>query len=452
MSSIIELFKTSIIVGTLYTLTGPNLAALATLSGTDIINHRDDDSDDRKKEKRRTESFLLGIRWGIGNSLGILLVGSILIILQSGDPDDEWDWMDDWLHTMLQAFVGVFLLVLGIYGIVKALRNREFSLGANELDLEFKKSSMDSCSSVGLESAITEIVVNRIFDDGEDLSSDSDSNSKLPPQKIVPIQRRYSRADSIVDQMVTCLDANDGRTGDDNNLEDTLGLSEFDLKMWQAAKALTDNMMLYADDDWSFGSKSVEASIRTIDMGDDMRKMQQQMQDSDFMRSTPIPILTKEDDTKKTVTRTKCDSIKRSGSVPSSKQRSNNNLLKSMSRCGGCSYCTPGVLAVFAGLVHGLSGPGEVLGVVPAVQLRKAHLAILYLSTFCVTSTLVMGGFACFYGSVCKWLVSREGRKDEDASMSRVFLLEFGSACLSIVVSIIWLTLLAVGQLETSLQ
>jgi hypothetical protein len=440
MASIIELFKTSTIVGTLYTLNGPNLAALATLSGTDIINHRDDDSDDRKKEKQRTESFLLGIRWGIGNSLGILLVGTILISLQSGDPDDEWVWMDDWLHTMLQAFVGVFLLILGIYGIVKALRNREYSMGANESDLEFKKSSMDSCSSVGLESAITEIVVNRIFDDHDDISSDSDSNNpKLPPQKIVPMKKRYSiGTDSIVDQMVTCLDANDGRTSDDN-LEANLGLSEFDLKMWQAAKALTDNMMLYADDDWSFGSKSVEASIRTIDMSDDMRRMQQH---------GPIPILTKEDDTKKTVTRTKCDTSRKSGSASSSKQRSNNNLLKSMSRCGSCLYCTPGVLAVFAGLVHGLSGPGEVLGVVPAVQLKKAHLAILYLSTFCVTSTLVMGGFACFYGSVCKCLVSREGRKDEDASMSRVFLLEFGSACLSIVVGIIWLTLLAVGELD----
>lgn len=356
MASIIELLRTSMVVGALYTLTGPNLAALATLSGTDIINHRDDDSDDRKVEKRRIESFLLGIRWGIGNSLGILLVGGILISIQSGDPEDEWVWMDLWVRTMLQAFVGVFLLILGVYGMVKALKNREFSMSATTLDLEFKKSSMDSCSSVGLESAITEIVVNRIFDDGEELSSDSDSNSSpRPPVQHIPTQRRFSKADSIVDQMVTCLDASGGRTMGLDNVEENLGLSEFDLRMWKAAKALTDNMMLYADDDWSFGSKSVEASIKTIEMGGDVLKQQQS--DSDMLRS--IPVLTKEDDTKRPVTRTSsvANTSKRTCSTTSS-QEQNNNLLRKMSRCGGCLYCTPGVLAVFAGLVHGLSGPG----------------------------------------------------------------------------------------------
>jgi mevalonate pyrophosphate decarboxylase len=59
-----------------------------------------------------------------------------------------------------------------------------------------------------------------------------------------------------------------------------------------------------------------------------------------------------------------------------------------------------------------------------------------------------MGGFAAFYGSICKSLVGRTGTKDEDASLSRVFLIEFGSACLSMVVGIVWLTLLAVGQLD----
>jgi hypothetical protein len=434
MSSIVELLKTAMVVGTLYTLTGPNLAALATLSGTDIINRRDYDSDDhRKKKKRKVETFLLGIRWGIGNSIGILLVGGILISLQPNDPSGDWVWMDYWLRTMLQAFVGVFLLILGTYGLIKALRNREFSMGNK--DLEFKKSSVDSCSSVGLESAITEIVVNRIFDDGnEELSSDSDSSPRQ--QQHVPMQRRPT-TDSIVDQMVTCLDAS-GRSVD-VDVEETLGLSEFDLRMWKAAKALTDNMMLYADDDWSFGSKSVEASIKTIEMGGDTRKNAS----TDFIGSATMAVLTKEDDNKKPVTR--FDSSKCSDS--SSLQRSN-NLLRNMTRRGSCLYCTPAVLAVFAGIVHGLSGPGEVLGVIPAVQLKQVHLAVLYLSTFCVSSTLVMGGFAASYGSLCKWLVKRAGSKDEDASLSRVFLVEFGSACLSIVVGIVWLTLLAVGQLD----
>jgi hypothetical protein len=109
--------------------------------------------------------------------------------------------------------------------------------------------------------------------------------------------------------------------------------------------------------------------------------------------------------------------------------------------------CTPAVLAFFAGLVHGLSGPGEVLGVIPAVQLNTVQ-AILYLFSFCVTSTLVMGGFASFYGSLCKKLVERAGKKDESDSLSRAFLIELGSASLSVVIGIVWLTLLAVGELE----
>ncbi|KAL7518233.1 hypothetical protein ACHAWX_003079 [Stephanocyclus meneghinianus] len=440
MSATTELFLTAIIVGTLYTLTGPNLAALATLSGADILNHHldDDISDCNKKKKRKRESFLLGIRWGLGNSIGLLLVGGILIGLQN-DTSVEWVWMDYWVRTMLQAFVGVFLLILGTYGLVNALKNREFSMGTS--DLEFKKSDVESCS-VGLESAITEIVVNRIFDTVDDLSSDSGGS----PKPVKPrLKRGSSRSDSIVDQMVTCLDAS--RRDSTAGLEETLGLSEFDLRMWKAAKSLTDNMMLYADDDWSFGSKSMEASIQTIDMG-----IETEMNDPEFFRSDPVPVLTKEDDTKVPVTRTNARTrTTRLNQEAVAEAPDAQNTKKSdhlCSNCGFCVRCTPGVLAVFAGVIHGLSGPGEVLGVIPAVQLRRVHLAILYLGTFCITSTLVMGVFASFYSYVCRWLVERAGSKDEDASLSRVFLVEFGSACLSIVVGIVWLTLLAVGQLD----
>jgi dipeptide/tripeptide permease len=109
--------------------------------------------------------------------------------------------------------------------------------------------------------------------------------------------------------------------------------------------------------------------------------------------------------------------------------------------------CTPAVLAFLAGLFHSLSGPGEVLGVIPAMQLNTTH-AVLYLCTFCVTSALVMGGFVSFYGSLCKKLVERAGKKDERNGLSRAFLIEVGSASLSVVISIVWLTLLAVGELK----
>jgi len=46
-----------------------------------------------------------------------------------------------------------------------------------------------------------------------------------------------------------------------------------------------------------------------------------------------------------------------------------------------------------------------ILGVIPAAQLRDAKLASLYLGAFCLISTIVVGGFAAFYGNLSEWLV-----------------------------------------------
>ena len=102
-----------------------------------------------------------------------------------------------------------------------------------------------------------------------------------------------------------------------------------------------------------------------------------------------------------------------------------------------CCCCCPGV------------------GVIPAVQLKDAKLSAIYLSTFCATSTFTMGGFALLYGSFSTWLAGgeqsshrqqQEGRRSY--ARSRVFLVEAGSAMLSIAVGIIWLVLLSMGELE----
>lgn len=91
-------------------------------------------------------------------------------------------------------------------------------------------------------------------------------------------------------------------------------------------------------------------------------------------------------------------------------------------------------LACLAGIVHGLAGPGGVLGVIPAVQLKVARLAALYLLCFCVTSTITMGTFAYLYGA-CSMRVPD-------------FLIESLSAALSLLVGILWLVLLSLGKLE----
>ena len=89
------------------------------------------------------------------------------------------------------------------------------------------------------------------------------------------------------------------------------------------------------------------------------------------------------------------------------------------------------------GTVHGVAGPGGILGVLPAVQLRDGRKASLYLFVFCFTSILVMGCFAAFYGG----LTHRLGLTiTQLTSYLRVF-----SSFLSIAVGILWITLSALG-------
>ena len=106
--------------------------------------------------------------------------------------------------------------------------------------------------------------------------------------------------------------------------------------------------------------------------------------------------------------------------------------------------CNPGHLAIATGILHGVAGPGGILGVIPAVQMQDAWNASVYLVTFCLTSTFVMGGFAAFYGSLSRWLAGSDGRIGDD----RVYVVEIGSALLSLCVGFVWLTLLSFGKLD----
>jgi hypothetical protein len=264
MLTLTDLLNTSALVGALYALTGPNLAAIATLAGTDIVGHPHVELYNGRKKRRRTaDAFALGLNWGIGSSISIILVGGILIC---GDPNEDWIWMGDWARIVMQAFVGVFSLILGIYGLVKALKNREHNMGTTADDLSFKKKSRfeeDSTSSAGHASEITEIVVNKVFTDVEELSFNSDGSGSRHRQDKPATRHVSGLDDSIVDKMNVCLDTS---YRSQTNVEETLGLSEFDMRMWRAAKSLTDNIMLYADDDYSC-SKSLQESVNTIELG-----------------------------------------------------------------------------------------------------------------------------------------------------------------------------------------
>lgn len=98
------------------------------------------------------------------------------------------------------------------------------------------------------------------------------------------------------------------------------------------------------------------------------------------------------------------------------------------------------VMAVCVGIVHGIAGPGGILGVMPAVALHSWVKSSVYLGSFCGSSILVMGLFAASYGACTarcagdSWRVRR--------------CLSLFSAALAFAVGVLWLVLLRLGILE----
>lgn len=117
-------------------------------------------------------------------------------------------------------------------------------------------------------------------------------------------------------------------------------------------------------------------------------------------------------------------------------------LLQRYRRCRHVDIESPLVqrlVAFSVGIVHGIAGPGGVLGVLPAARLHSWSKATIYLGTFCLTSTFIMGCFAALYGEC----TSRLG-----AAAKIEYRLELFSASCSIVVGVLWLSLIFAGKLD----
>jgi hypothetical protein len=103
-------------------------------------------------------------------------------------------------------------------------------------------------------------------------------------------------------------------------------------------------------------------------------------------------------------------------------------------------------MALLAGIVHGLAGPGIFF-----FAFFDGHLLALYVSYFCIASTLTMSIFAGLYGFCSSRLVYLR-RQPFVSGSYRVgvweFRIECASACLSIIVGVLWLILLSTGKLH----
>ena len=397
-----ELFTTGVVMGIIHVLTGPDhLSALATLCGSRIYH-----------TSARCNAFLLGVRWGVGHSLGLLMVGGTLIAIEESSA--KWIAMDPTVCDVLEGFVGVFMLGLGAYGIARAERNRA-------------ESAVNDIGGPG-DSSGEDLKLNEASGRGGD---DDGGDVEMPPQSAARSPGRSGLRDSIVGRMEEVL--------------------EFDK----------------SESDRHVSISGTEHSLKTVSTGlvpdpaDDAKRnafqqqQRQQQSNGDGRPQVPTRLLS---------ATSLMNNHTGGGGGDEGYSYVHGRLLSRLTRpCRDDNrrrwwfradergrHFTPGALALAAGVLHGVAGPGGVLGVIPAVQLKDARLASAYLITFCVTSTLVMGGFAAFYGTLSEWLAG--GRRVGSDGIGggggdRVYMVEIGSALLSLCVGVIWLVLLSLGKL-----
>jgi len=505
----LDLINTGIVMGFIHVLTGPDhLAAVATLVGTSLSSSST--TEGRDQGSRRMSNFLLGIKWGIGHSVGLLVVGSVLIAIESGSST-QWISMDDAVQFVLDIIVGLAMLCLGCYGMIRAIKHRnehedvEFNNRRERSDDDKEEESIElnaktvpspssrrastttrrSNSGRGSKSSSrkSRSNSNSIREEEEDsnllstaAAQDEDSSFFKDPEMAMDYRRASME---IIHQMSEVLnrDGDSLRRGD-STVVDPGDTADVEKRILAAAKSLHQNSDL--SNDRSKHGKSKRSTPSSSD--EEQGGLKRNISEEQFLRTLKasakgalsksfMAILSDErtsgaqplsaNSLMNKVVDDQHHSIleEMSGSHST---RSGTLLRRCLSSSCCCSSsrgsCSPGLLAVLVGIIQGVAGTSAVLGVIPAVQLENPKYSAIYLSTFCFTSTLVMGVFAFFYGFFSSWLAgdsvvsSSRGRRrvsdDLSSSGSRIFVVEAGSAVLSVAVGIIWLVLLSVGNLE----
>ncbi|EGZ08313.1 hypothetical protein PHYSODRAFT_526273 [Phytophthora sojae] len=145
-ASTLQLALTGMLFGLIHVLTGPDhLSALATLSAGSSWR-----------------SFALGVRWGCGHSIGLIVMAVLFIAL-----DGKLDFSV--LNVVTDVLVGVFMIALGVYGVHEGVkkarmsrrrgasrRRRKSDKVKSKTELQERESESEEEDGVGSEGAETE--------------------------------------------------------------------------------------------------------------------------------------------------------------------------------------------------------------------------------------------------------------------------------------------------------
>jgi hypothetical protein len=378
-------------LGVVHVLTGPDhMTAVATLSAN--VPTR--------------QAFWLGVRWGVGHSIGLLLVGIILIAITAPAKYHEEDGGEEvvvphTVETVFESLVGVFMLLLGAYGIHRAVsRRRTRRADAEKEELRQQQQQQEEEEN----------------DDAREQSSDLEeggADGAPPAGEGPPVDGSVSPATAHV--LLRGISV-----GQDKEAE-----------FQPAADVRAPRVLLDGEGSALLVAGAADASPRANEGATSATSGAGAFQAEDGAAPTVASIAGGEDGGGDPAPVD--DDVPADPSAPAP-------------RCCRCATrisdrVSTGLAALIMGTVHGLAGPGGILGVIPAVQLRDWKLAILYLGTFCVVSTLTMGTFATVFGTLSSKLVDRSAARLQ-------FCMEFFPSCLSIVVGIVWLVLSPMGKLE----
>ena len=108
----------------------------------------------------------------------------------------------------------------------------------------------------------------------------------------------------------------------------------------------------------------------------------------------------------------------------------------------GSSSFMQHLLSFIIGLIHGVAGPGGILGVLPAVEMTSVYSSVLYLGSFILASTLSMGLFAALYGEVTRRMINSTTEGCVEYTL-RTF-----SCGMSVLCGLLWLYLSSQGKLD----